>query len=86
MAEPLEHAIAEGGNVVVPALLALEAAGFNVSQEGGYLVAASENGRFVADDPVAILGLVKLVELRGWSWQATDTQIDTTLKRFGWAD
>ena len=46
----------------------------------------SDRGTFIAESPVALLGLVKLIELRGWSWQATDTEINTTIERFGWGD
>ncbi|TDW66331.1 hypothetical protein [Kribbella pratensis] len=82
-----QHGIADAGNVVVPAVLALEAAGFELSeQEGGTMIAVSDRGTFIAESPVALLGLVKLIELRGWSWQATDTEINTTIERFGWGD
>jgi len=76
--------IVQAGNTVVPAFLALEELGFKVTIEGGSIVAASENGRFVADDPVAVLGLIKLVETRGWDWSASDEQIDAAVGRFGW--
>ncbi len=33
---------------------------------------------------MALLGLVKLIEMRGWAWQASDGEIDATLKRLGW--
>ncbi|MGH3749352.1 MAG: hypothetical protein ACRDT8_18330, partial [Micromonosporaceae bacterium] len=81
----MSHQIAQAGNTVVPAVLALEGAGFRVSQRGEYLVAESDEGSFVADDPVALLGLVKLVECRGWEWQPSDSEIQETLERFGWA-
>jgi hypothetical protein len=75
--------IVQAGNTVVPALLALEELGFEVSIEEGSTVATSEDGRFVADDPVAVLGLMKLVETRSRDWRASDEQIDAALQRFG---
>jgi hypothetical protein len=36
---------------------------------------------FIAPDPVALLGLIRLVELRGWKWAATDAEIENTLQR-----
>jgi hypothetical protein len=39
---------------------------------------------YVADDPVALLGLIRLVELRSRTWYASDEEIDLTLRRFGW--
>ena len=69
----------------MPSILALEAAGFQVEQIGEDLLrAASPTGRYVAADPPELLGLIKLIEVRGWSWQATDSQIDSVLERFGW--
>lgn len=73
--------IAQAGNTVVPAILALEQAGFAVTKSGESFVAVMRNARFVADDPVALLGLVKLVELRR-PWAATDAEIDDALGRF----
>jgi hypothetical protein len=51
-------------NTVVPAILALEADGFTVTQ-----------------DPVAVLGLVKLAETRR-PWRADDAEVDDVLARF----
>jgi hypothetical protein len=63
--------ISAGGNTVVPAILALEKLGFTVSIEGtdGEMFRATRGSEtYLADDPVAVLGLVKLVEVRGWEW------------------
>lgn len=69
----------------MPAVLALEAAGYRVTKlDGGLFEATSLEGNYVADDPVTLLGLIKLVELRSWTWQATDSEIDSVLTRFGW--
>ena len=77
--------IAASGGTVVPAILALEAAGFRVRELGGDLFeATSPAGSFVADDPITLLGLIKLVEVRGWSWTATDDELDRVVTRFGW--
>ncbi|MFG1814610.1 hypothetical protein ACGFIF_12655 [Kribbella sp. NPDC049174] len=86
MADQAERGhIAAAGNTVVPALLALEAAGYRVSKLGELLEATSPDGSsYVADDPVTLLGLIKLVELRSWTWHATDAEIDSVLTRFGW--
>lgn len=74
------------GNVIVPALLELEALGFDVSidRSAGREEVKAVRGEetFVAEDPVAVLGLIKLVELRGWDWQAGD-EVDHVLRRYG---
>lgn len=73
--------IAAAGNVLVPALLALEELGFAVDCRGGQCTATRGDERYVADDPIAVLGLVKLVEVRTWNWRATDAQIETKLEK-----
>ncbi|WP_198949900.1 hypothetical protein [Kineosporia sp. A_224] len=73
--------VAQAGNTVVPAILALEQIGLTVTRSGDDLVAVLGNARFVAEDPVALLGLVKLVELRR-PWAASDAEIDEVLARF----
>lgn len=35
-----------------------------------------------ASDPCALLGLAKLVEMRGESWRVSDEQIDQFLRQF----
>jgi hypothetical protein len=68
-------------DTVVPAILALEANGFTVTQEADLIVAKAGNTRFAAGDPVAVLGLVKLAEARR-PWRADDVEIDDVLGRF----
>lgn len=73
--------IADAGNSVVPALLALEALGYEISIQGDLVTAAGPDGRFVAADPVSVLGLV--VEARSWNRRANDDEIDATMGRYG---
>jgi hypothetical protein len=68
-------------HTVVPAILALEANGFTVTQEADLIIARAGNTRFAAQDPVAVLGLVKLAETRR-PWRADDAEIDDVLGRF----
>lgn len=78
--------IAAAGNTVVPALLALSGLGFSVtvrtSPGGQTVVAARGHEEFVADDPVTVLGLIKLVEVRTWNWQATNEDVEATLDKY----
>jgi hypothetical protein len=80
----MDNQISAAANTVVPALLALESLGYTVVVDGSLFVATASNERFVADDPVTVLGLVKLIETRSWSWRASDDEIAATLDRFGW--
>jgi len=73
--------LTNAANTLVPAILALERSGYTVTQDGALIVASARNARFSAEDPVALLGLVRLAELRR-PWRATDAEIDATLDRF----
>jgi hypothetical protein len=77
--------IAAAANTVVPALLALESLGYTVVEDGSVVVATAGSERFAADDPVTVLGLVKLIETRSWNWRASDEEIAAVLGKFGWS-
>lgn len=68
-------------NTVIPAILALESNGFTVTQEADLIIARAGDARFAAEDPVAVLGLVKLAETRR-PWRADDEEIEDVLGRF----
>ena len=73
--------LSQAGNTVVPAILALRQLGFNLTWEGPTIVARLGDARFQADDPVAVLGLVKLAETRH-PWSATDAEIEDIMREF----
>ena len=75
----MDNQIAAAGNTVVPAVLALESLGYTVVVDGSLVVATTDTERFVADDPITVLGLVKLIETRSWDWKASDEEITATL-------
>ena len=68
-------------DTVIPAILALEDNGFTVTQEANLIVAKSGQYSIRAEDPVTVLGLVKLAETRR-PWRADDQEIDDVLGRF----
>ncbi len=70
------------GNTVVPALLALEELGFTITGAPDQCTAARGDEVYAADDPVTVLGLVKLVETRSWNWRASDADIENVLSRY----
>ena len=74
--------IAQAGNTVVPAILALEEMGMVIDVRDDQVIATSPAVQFIADDPVAVLGLVRLLELRGADWMAKDEDIAAALGRF----
>jgi hypothetical protein len=79
--------IAAAGNTVVPAILALEVLGFDVFVEavgeGQTCRAVRGDECYSADDPVTVLGLIKLVEARGWDWHPDDQQLGRAIQRYG---
>jgi hypothetical protein len=80
----LKH-IAAAGNTVAPALLALETLGFRVElsdDEPTTCTATRADERYVASDPVTVLGLVRLVDIRGWDWAPSDAEFHVVLQRF----
>ena len=79
--------IVGAGNTVVPAYLALKAKGFLVSREkhdsgGETWTAENDEVELVTDDPVHLLGLSVIYELRGKDWMANDKEIDNFLNEF----
>ena len=79
--------IATAANTVVPSILALESLGFSIAVDrtasGDLFRATRGEETFVAEDPVALLGLVKLIELRSWEWHPGDAEINAVMRRYG---
>ena len=74
--------LAAAANVLTPAYLAIVSKGYSVSRVGDDIVAERESDRFVAEDPIQLLGLIALIEIRGEAWQATDDEIEDFTSRF----
>ena len=80
--------IADAGNVIVPAYLVLQQKGYQVrcetkdSQETWF--AENDTAELIAEDIVALLGLVALAECRGHDWKASDGEIDGFVQKFGY--
>lgn len=77
----MDRRIAQAGNTVVPAILAVESLGFAVEVTGAGAYARRDQAEFAAEDPVALLGLIRLVALRSWDWAARDEQLHEVLQR-----
>lgn len=78
--------IGSAGNTLVPALVALEQLGFSVvthnSSAGQMVTAVRGEEEYFAEDPVAVLGLIKLIEVRSWQWGASDLEVEQTLHKY----
>ena len=73
--------IASAGNVLPAALATLRALGYVVTltNNGRMCTAENDNLTLVAEDPLLLLGLAKLYELRGKEWHASESQVDEYL-------
>lgn len=68
--------------------LVLKSKDFNISRieqnESEIWVAENDSALLRADSPTELLGLVSMYEHRGKDWIASDSDIDTFLKKFGY--
>ena len=75
--------IAEAANVLAPAYAALVQKGFSIRTSGPYMIAERGSDRFVAEDPLRLLGLVALTECRGSDWRVTGEEVEEFTAKFG---
>ena len=82
--------ISAAGNTVVPAILVLEKLGFTVfverTQAGEQFHAARGDETYTAEDPVMVLGLVRMVEVRSWEWRPTDPDLERVMRQYALGD
>ena len=73
-------------NIMVPCVVTLEELGYTVTNqildEQETWVAKKDCEDFFANDPCQLLGLIKLIEIRGENWQASGEQIEDYFARF----
>ena len=71
---------------MAPAVMTMRAKGYRVTnlwRDGGEHFAAEKDGnRFEAADPIAVLGLIAMHELRGDDWTPTDEEVDEFMRDF----
>lgn len=74
------------GNTMVPAVMTMRAKGYAVTsfwRDGEEHFAAEKDGnRFEAADPVAVLGLVAMYEVRGDALTPTDDEVDEFMRDY----
>jgi len=81
-----EIRLSAAGNTMAPCYYALRELGYTVknnrSGETETWYAEKEGQKLAAMDPCMLLGLAKLIEMRGRQWRVSDEQIDEFLNRF----
>jgi len=77
--------LSAAGNTEVPAYLSLKALGYKVDNQENtkYWIATKDSTELVAEGPLELLALVKLLEVRGTNWKASDSEIDAFLENYG---
>lgn len=74
--------IVAAGNTLAPALSILRKLGYTVTREKSdeqQYRAQNETCVFSADDPLTLLGLVKIYEVRGHDWQPSEEEVQRFL-------
>lgn len=79
----MSNHITAAGNTEIPAYLALLTKGYRVSWQRGesspedeIWFAEGQLGKFSANGPIELLGLVSMREIRGEKWEAPHDEID----------
>ena len=75
--------LADAANMMAPAYLAILSKGYEVRTSGDLMIAQQGDKSFAADGPVALLGLIAMVEIRGDAWMASDAEIENFVELFG---
>ena len=76
--------IASAGNTIVPVYLSIKELGYSITvkklSDGESLWSAiKDDYKFIGNDPLEVLALIKMHEVRGDSWQASDSEIENFL-------
>ncbi len=76
--------LASAGNVIIPAIKIIEELGYELRVEKADQLFIAENGKntFIGEDPITILGLIKIYEVKGESWQMQDAEIENIGRKY----
>ena len=76
--------IAMAANTLAPAYAALLKKGYRVERRrdpSGGCLASKDGHSFLAENPVELLGLIAMAEMRGEAWQASDREVELFLQQ-----
>ena len=78
--------ISAAGNTMAACWIVLEELGYTVTtrraKNAEMWIAQRQEEKLQANDPCTLLGLAKLVEVKGEGWQASDEKVTEFLQRF----
>lgn len=75
--------VAMAGNTLAPAYSVLLKKGYTIERHPdlpGACVASKDGYSFLADNPLELLGLIAMIEVRGEAWQASNREVDDFLQ------
>lgn len=83
----MKEFICSAANTIVPVFLVLKAKGFHVYRsrvvgDEEEWIAEKDGIKFMAEDPVVLLGLQAMYEKRQPNWKATDAEIHAFFEEF----
>jgi hypothetical protein len=69
--------LTSAGNVIIPAIKTIGELGykFRIDNVENLCIAEKDGNTFIAEDPIAVLGLIKMYEVKGNQWQVSDEEI-----------
>ncbi|MGO1071589.1 hypothetical protein [Lysobacter sp. CA199] len=76
--------VAMAGNTLAPAYSVLLKKGYAVERHpdlSGWCCASKDGYSFLAENPVELLGLIAMLEVRGEAWQASDREVGQFLQQ-----
>ena len=74
--------LASAANVDTPAYLTLLSKGYALKLQGSLWIAEKGEDSFIGDNPIELLGLISLAEVRGENWRASDEEIQQFMDKF----
>ena len=79
--------LSAAGNTEVPAFLALKELGYDISvvdneDRSQLWTATKDDTQFSGSGPLELLALVKLIEIRGDKWPASDEEIEEFASKY----
>jgi hypothetical protein len=74
--------ITTAGNVLIPAIKLIKELGYQLKFENNCFTAERNDDIFTAEDPIYLLGLIKLIEIRGENWRVDDDECEKIGKEY----
>ncbi|MEZ4886758.1 MAG: hypothetical protein R3E32_18665 [Chitinophagales bacterium] len=74
--------LAAASNILVPIYYLLTEKGYTITDDGKMWLAENEKVVLIAEDTLALAGMVYLYENKGEDWRVDDDKIDSFVEKF----